>query len=201
MNHIIINIVFSFINFITNSLSSYYCKYKAESIMKNPYYSLPDIIQDNIKETNINLPDYLLGFVFLLTLIKLYFYNCNIYNLYLNLYGLNLSLLLRTITISITILPSCMTIEFYNSKKNIYQKLFNSSHDLIFSGHTLVFIFLSKLIIDNSNSFLFYIGNIIQYLFPITLITSRQHYSIDVLIAMIVYRFFILNIEYYKLII
>jgi len=56
------------------------------------------------------------------------------------------------------------------------------------------------LIIDNSNDYLFYIGNIIQYLFPITLITSRQHYTIDVLIAMVIYRFFMFNVEYYNFI-
>jgi len=198
--HLIINIFFIFINIIFNTISSYYNTYKAETIMNKPYNPLIDIIQDNIIKTYIHLPDYLLGIVCISTFIKLYIYNCNLYNLYLNLYSLNLSLLLRSVTITVTILPSCIPISFNNKKKNIYEKLFNSSHDLIFSGHTIVFTFLSKLLIDNSNNYVIYIGNIIQYLFPITLITSRQHYTIDVLIAMIIYRFFMFNVEYYNFI-
>ena len=71
----------------------------------------------------------------------------------------------------------------------------------MFSGHTIVFIFLAKLILNNNNNrILYYLGNIIQYLFPLSLITSKQHYSIDVLIAMIIYRYFMFNVKYYNLI-
>ncbi len=178
----------------------YRAKYIAENNMYNPYEGLPDIIQDNISETYVHLPDYLLLITIFITIIKIIIYKINLYSLYLNLYSLNLSLLLRSITISITILPSSISNNFY-SNNNIYEILFNNSHDLMYSGHTIVFIFLSKLILNNhNNKYLYYLGKVIQYLFPITLITSKQHYSIDVLIAMIVYRFFMFNVKYYKLI-
>ena len=66
------------------------------------------------------------------------------------------------------------------------------THDLMYSGHTIVFIFLGKMIEDDyySNIFLYISGNIIQYIFPISLILSRQHYTIDVVVAMITYNFF-----------
>ena len=67
------------------------------------------------------------------------------------------SLAIRPIFNSATILPSCMT----SSKTNqsIYSKLFLSTHDLIFSGHTCFFLFFGKIING-------YIGIIIQYILP-----------------------------------
>ena len=200
MNHILLNIILLIFSFSLNILSMYLAKYIAEKKMYNPYDSLPDIIQNNIIETNNHLPDYLLLVTIFIFFIKIFYYNLNLYNLYLNLYSLNFSLLLRSITISITILPSSMPIQFFNNN-NIYEVLFNNSHDLMFSGHTIFFTFLAKLILNNHNNrMLYYSGNIIQYIFPLSLITSRQHYSIDVLIAMIIYRYFMFNVKYYKLI-
>ena len=196
MYHLSVNIIFVCLNILFNTLASIRSKKIAENNMINPYNPLPDIIQNNFISTQTHLPDYLILISFILFIIKnIYLYNY--YILYLNLYTLNLSLLLRSITISVTILPSCMPIHFFNNN-NLYQQLFNSSHDLMFSGHTILFIFLSN-IINHHNLLLHLSSIIIKYLFPISLITSKQHYTIDVIIAMIIYRYFKINIEYYNL--
>lgn len=188
MIHIIINTLILIINIISNTYFSIRNKEIAEKKMKNAYIALPDIIQDNLIITPINIPDYFIFFLFIILFTKIFYYNLKIINLYENLYCLNFSLLLRSIIIPLTILPSPMPIILVN-KHNIYQKIFNSSHDLIFSGHTLIFIFLSNLIY--CNNIIFYTISIIsKYFLPFLLVTSKQHYTIDIVIAMFIYRYF-----------
>jgi len=70
-----------------------------------------------------------------------------------------------------------------NQNGSFYSKLFLSTHDLMFSGHTCFFIFFGKIING-------YIGCFIQYFLPIVLIMSRQHYSIDIMVSFFVYNYF-----------
>ena len=70
-----------------------------------------------------------------------------------------------------------------NVSDTIYSYFFNQEFDLMFSGHTCVFIFIGK-VLDNE------LGLYVQLMLPITLIMARQHYSIDVLCSMFVYNYF-----------
>jgi hypothetical protein len=70
-----------------------------------------------------------------------------------------------------------------NKKETYYKKLFLSTHDLMFSGHTCIFMFFGKIIGGH-------IGIIIGYLTPVLLVMARQHYTIDILVSMIVYNYF-----------
>ena len=67
-------------------------------------------------------------------------------------------------------------------KVSLYDDLFLSTHDLMFSGHTCFFIFMSKIINEP-------IGYIIGYILPISLIMSKVHYSIDVFVSMFIYNY------------
>ena len=88
-------------------------------------------------------------------------------------------LTLRPIFICVTTFPSCVEM---TDSKSMYSKLFLSTHDLMFSGHTCIFTFCGFVIGGP-------MGFVIKFLFPISLIAARQHYTIDVIVAMFIYRF------------
>ena len=159
----------------------------AESRIKYPYMPLPDIIHDNLPRINHHIPDYILAVVIGSTIIKGLISSNFQTELQLGLNPLICSLFLRSATVIVTIIPTCT---HKLTHPNIYQKICTSTHDLIFSGHTLLFIFFGKLIEENDNPFFYITGKMIQFILPISLIMSRQHYTIDVIISMIVYHFF-----------
>ncbi len=181
---------------ILNYLATKRSKKIAMSRFKNPYQSLPDIIHDCIYIPKINLysPDYLLGIILFCTIIKLAVVSGD--NVQLNLECLAYSLLLRSATVSVTIIPTCVP----KPPRHVdyYSKIFLSTHDLIFSGHTIIFILLGK-IIESNNLFFYIIGILIQFLLPILLILARQHYTIDVVISMVVYHFFYYMLKNHEL--
>ena len=80
---------------------------------------------------------------------------------------------------------------------NYYSQIFTSTHDLMYSGHTILFIFLGKIVEEDyySNIFLYLSGKVIQFIFPISLILSRQHYTNDIVVSIIVYNFFFLYLK------
>ena len=81
-----------------------------------------------------------------------------------------------------------------STENNNYYRKIMSTHDLMFSGHTIAFIFMGK-ILEESNIFLYFSGKIIQYVFPITLILARQHYTNDIIVSILVYNYFSLYQE------
>jgi len=166
-------IIFSLVVLILNRIAGLYTNIRGETLLQTPYKKLPDIIQDNIPKINTNIPDYILGVCILYSI----FYNNGNFNVCYE--SLLLSLMLRPIFVSVTTLPTCMPQPKPN--QSLYSKFFNSTHDLIFSGHTCVFLFCGKYISG-------YIGIIIQYILPISLIASRQHYTIDVLVGLVIYN-------------
>ena len=96
------------------------------------------------------------------------------------LFVLLTALSIRSFFCCLTILPaSCIPIHKCSSS---YDKLFLSTHDLMFSGHTCFFIFMGKIING-------YTGYIIGYILPITLVMSKIHYSIDIFVSMFVYNY------------
>ena len=160
-----------------NKCASIYAKARAESLLEKPYVALPDIIHSISPRINCHIPDYVL-----LTLLVY----CVVYGKFngvdLNLVNALLdSLFLRPIFVVGTTLPTCMLKP--NKKETYYTKLFLSTHDLMFSGHTCIFMFFGKIIGGN-------IGIVVQYMMPVLLVMARQHYTIDILVSMIVYNYF-----------
>ena len=96
---------------------------------------------------------------------------------------------MRPIFVIMTTLPTCMMEKKRTDgeqdphEQDLYSKFFLSSHDLMFSGHTCLFMFFGNIIGG-------YPGYFIQYLLPISLVMSKQHYSIDVLTSFFVYNYF-----------
>ena len=66
-----------------------------------------------------------------------------------------------------------------NKTKNIYKNIFHSTHDLMFSGHTLFFIAIGNIL----NSLF------IQFFGPFLLVIARQHYTIDIFVSFLVYYY------------
>ena len=78
----------------------------AELWFEQPYQPVYDIVHECTPKISIHVPDYLLGIISIGTIIKYIILSSS--NLYLNLTCLTYSLLLRSITVSLTIIPTCM---------------------------------------------------------------------------------------------
>ena len=178
-------IIYTIFIILLNRLAGIYTHKKAIKLLKEPYQKLPDILQDILPIIPTNIPDYVLG----LCILSSIFYGTNDFNICYE--TLLISLTLRPFFVISTIIPTCMPKPRINVEQSFYNKIFNSTHDLIFSGHTLVFMFCGKMIEG-------YIGLIIQYIYPLLLISSRQHYTIDVLVSFVVYNALYSNIFYIR---
>lgn len=161
--------------FLLNVDSSKYVKQKAERQLKNPYESLPDIIHDNFPPIYFYTPD---RFLMILSTISIIYVN-SLLEIYKNLLCLGICLFIRSFFIRITIFPSCIPRNRINKKLPLYDQCFLSSHDFMFSGHTIFYFFFGNILNYN----------IIKIIGPILSVTSRQHYSIDVIIAGIIYSY------------
>ena len=176
-----------------NFISAVRCKQNAELYLDHPYKPVYDILQANTTKITLHIPDYLLGLSCFCNVIKYVIHNNVLFHdtFHKNINVVIYSLFFRSITTPLTIIPTCMPIK-KNSSEGLYSKLFVSTHDLIYSGHTIVFIFFGKLFVEEyaQNIIFFTMGNIIQYIFPVTLILARQHYTIDVVVSFLVYHLF-----------
>jgi hypothetical protein len=160
-----------FIGIFLNSISSVYVRHRAETLLKNPYLPLPDLIHIYFPKINTFIPDYLL---ILFISMSAYYYN-SLIEIDKNILCIGICTIIRSISINLTIMPSCMSKP--TNKLNIYTKYFVSTHDLMFSGHTLFFIGIGNML-DNY---------LIKIIGPFTLVVSRQHYTIDVCVSGLVY--------------
>jgi hypothetical protein len=160
-----------------------YVKQKAESRLKNPYESLPDIIHDNVQAIHFYIPDRFMSLLIALSIIKINYLT----DLYKNITCLVICLILRSFVIGFTILPSCIPDNRINKKLSFYDKCFLSSHDLMFSGHTICYFFFANIL-----GF-----NIIKLIGPFLSVASRQHYTIDVLVASVVYSYIFLILPHF----
>ena len=174
-----LEIIILVIAFFGNIISSKYVKNIAENNLKNPYNALPDIIHRNIKHIPFYYPDRFMYFLILLTIIQLPFLIKTISIIFLKKLVLcvGLCLILRAIIMNLTIFPSCIPKDRIDKKLCLYDSIFLSSHDLMFSGHTIFYIFFSHLLNNN----------LIQIIGPFLSIASRQHYTIDVFVSFIVF--------------
>ena len=175
-----------------NILAAKNSKKIAEKTLEKPYQPIYDIIQCYTTQINLHIPDYLLCFSFLCASIKYWIIPCDNFYLYLNLDSLLYSYLLRSITTQLTIIPTCMpkpSSKFYN------HSWLWSTHDLMFSGHTIAFIFFGKILEEKEILILSIGGKLIQFIFPLSLVLARQHYTNDIIVSMIVYNFFLLQLQ------
>ena len=154
-----------------NYLAAQYASFRALKVQDNP---LPDILHDVLPKIHKHSPDYLLlcCLVFILC--------CNTEISTVNSLRLLISLSLRPIFICLTTFPSCVEEDEKEEDKSLYTKLFLSTHDLMFSGHTCCFLFFGSAIPGT-------MGFCIRWFFPLSLIAARQHYTIDVVVAMLVF--------------
>lgn len=155
----------------TNIIAAHYTKKKAEISLPNPYSPLPDIIHSTFPPIPTLSPDY-----FLLCCICFALHNYK-YLVDIQIHSLctGACLLIRSVSVCLTITPTCMP---KSLTSNTYSKLFVSTHDLMFSGHSLVFIAIGYVL---NNIF-------VQLLGPLLLVISRQHYTIDVCVSALVYQ-------------
>ena len=171
-----------FIGFILNTISSGYVRRKAESLLTNPYCPLPDLIHSNFPKINTLVPDYFL----ILCIGLLLFHYSTLLNIERNILCVGICTIIRSFSVFLTILPTCIPKPNPNIHPSIYERLFISTHDLMFSGHTLFFIAIGNLI----NNFY------IQIIGPFLLIISRQHYTIDIIASSLVYFYVYTKLEY-----
>ena len=163
-----------FTGFILNAISANRIRKKAELLLPNPYKPLPDIVHDYFLKIPVLVPDYFLFFCICLSI----FYYRNLVDIEKNLLCVGLCTIIRSFSVFFTIMPTCM-IKPKQSSNNIYTTFFLSTHDLMFSGHSLFFIAIGNML----NNI------IIKICGPFLLIIARQHYTIDVCVSGLVYFF------------
>jgi len=176
------NIIFFlplFIGFCLNILASIHVRKKAELLLTNPYLPLPDLIHNNVPKIPVLIPDY---FLFTCGCVTIFNYN-SLVNIEKNLLCVGLCTIIRSFSVFLTIMPTCMP-EPNDTVEYIYTKLFLSTHDLMFSGHSLFFISIGNML--NSH--------FIKIFGPFLLVIARQHYTIDVCVSGLVYFFVYSNI-------
>ena len=95
-----------------------------------------------------------------------------------------LCFMIRAVTVSVTCIPACApaTGDYDWYLKTLF---WPSVYDLMFSGHTLSFLFFADLWQEYDT--LHHVQPIVRYLFPATLIWARQHYTVDVIVAYAVF--------------
>ena len=169
-----------FTGFCLNAISSVYIRIRAESLLINPYLPLPDLIHSYFPKINTLTPDY---FLFLCISAAIFYYS-SLVNVEKNILCVGICSIIRSFSVFLTIMPTCMPKPKPNS--SIYTRLFVSTHDLMFSGHSLFFIAIGNML----NNFL------IQIVGPFLLIISRQHYTIDVCVSGLIYFYIYSKIEY-----
>lgn len=161
-----------FFGIVNNIIAANKVKQIAEYTLECPYKALPDIIHLFFPKIPTKFPDYfLLCCMFLL--FKNYYYLENVEK---NILCLGLCTIIRSITVFFTIMPTCMPKPDLNDK-SLYNKWFLSTHDLMFSGHSLFFIAIGNIL--NLH--------IINIIGPFSLVLARQHYTIDVCVSGLVY--------------
>ena len=169
-----------FLGFQMNRAASFAINFLAEQALEDPYNPLPDIIHIYTPKISTIAPDLFLSTSFLYSVFN---YNTWV-DLDQNLWTLAICIILRSFSIFLTIMPTCMPEPRKIIQKTMYEKLFLSSHDLMFSGHSLFFICISNITQTP----------MIKYTGPLLLVIARQHYTIDVLGAGLVYYYVYNNI-------
>ena len=163
---------------------------------KSTYQPLYDVIISNVPDlSKYNfIPNTLMFILSTFLIIPLYI-KPN-YNVFISLFKyLSVIIFLRSITTSVTILPSIVN----GCKFKIDLITFLNGHciDKIFSGHTsvsLLLVFLyNKYNIITSN--LIYVLLFIQILLALSLILTKEHYTIDVILGYLITTMILLLLD------
>ena len=168
-------------SFILNILSAKFVKQKAELMLKYPYEALPDIIHSNFtSKISVKIPDF-----FIIFCIFICFREKNREEFEINILCIGFSLIIRSFTVLFTIMPTCME---QQKNQTLYNICFSSTHDLMFSGHSIIFFGIGNMLKSYT----------IKILGPLTLILSRQHYTIDIFVASLVYFFVYTHVDLFN---
>ena len=158
------------------------CRSNALRYLKIPYESIPDAGHMVLPRIHLHSPDFLLaGQIFISWIPFDIGLERHIFFQLIKSHGI--ILILRSLVAPLTMYPTCMPQISYSK----------CSHDLMFSGHTSLFIFLWApwiLLLSKINQWEVIIGTIMSSFFviagPMSCIASRQHYSSDVAVSAII---------------
>ena len=160
------------------------------------YKPLYDAIMSNTPDLSDyeNVSNYLFFFIAIFLIIPLYIKPNN--KIFISLFKyFSVLVLLRSITSYVTILPS----QTSKCKNNLGLLRYINGHciDKIFSGHTatslIIILMYHKYNIISKNMVYFLLG--VQFLLAISLIVTRGHYTIDVVIAYLITIFVYLLLD------
>lgn len=163
---------------------------------KSNYKPLYDVIISNVPDlSKYNFIPNILMFILSTFLIIPLYIKPN-YNVFMSLFKyLSVILFLRSITTSVTILPSI--VNGCKFKMNLITFLNGHCIDKIFSGHTSVSLLLvylyNKYNIITSN--LIYVLLFIQILLALSLILTKEHYTIDVILGYLITTMILLLLD------
>ncbi len=133
---------------------------------------LPDVLHDILPKIDDHAPDYLLLLCFVFVFCR------GLHVAPSDVARLLVCLSLRPVFVCMTTFPTCYRVE----PSSVYSRLFLSRHDLMFSGHTCVFMFFGLVVHG-------VLGCVVRFVFPLSLNAARQHYTVDVAVAMLLYSF------------
>ena len=101
--------------------------------------------------------------------------------------------LLRALTVLVTTMPACAppfdpAIQVQWPLSSV---LWASRYDLMFSGHTIAFLFFAEMWDSHDAPWTrtHIAQNLARYLFPWTLVWARQHYTVDIIVAYVVFHY------------
>lgn len=100
--------------------------------------------------------------------------------------------MLRAVTVSVTSMPACAPPIAPYVQKNwpLSNLLWVSRYDLMFSGHTIAFLFFAELWRAHTVAWMKAMVPVLRYAFPLTLVWARQHYTMDIIVAAVVWAAF-----------
>jgi len=136
----------------------------AHRTLRNPNQGLPDVLHAILPHIHIQIPDVA---VVCILLASFKFVDQAIVNRVL------VCFLVRPVFVCATTLPSPIPAEAYFH-----------THDLMFSGHTILFLAAAQLLHTHHHAFP---GMCVGIGGPLLLVAARQHYTIDILVATAVF--------------
>lgn len=186
-----------------NACGSRICIWRCRRLLKKPFERLPDIGHDYLPRIPHYTPDILMVPLFLLTVVVCaLLVDVESCCLLLIMHGLLSAG--RGLCSCMTSFPSCMpdtlSPSWQNSGKGsfmrVYDSLLHTPHDLMYSGHTIVFLVCSLawqhyIPVQNSAILLMcrWCSHSLAVVGPVSLVASHQHYTMDVIVSILMTSF------------
>ena len=165
------NLVPLLFGLVMNAVAAARVRRQAEALLVAPYKPLPDLIHRYVVRVPELLPDGCL----LVCLGACVTWRESLLNVEAHLLCLGLCTILRSGAVFLTLMPTC--VQEPVERPGLYRRMFVSTHDLMFSGHSLCFIAAGHML-----------GSVwIGVCGPLLLVAARQHYTIDVCVSWLVY--------------